>query len=163
MKGKKLLALLLCLAMVAGVLSACGSTAAPSAAPEAAASGAEEAAAPAEEGAAPAEEAAAPAEEAAAPAEEAGSAAEEAPAEEAPAEAGGLITTDYTYDLPLFPDDPDFTFSMWVSFSDNASNYMPNQYADNRAFQKACEMTGSPPAPTPSSSSCGWPPTTCPT
>ena len=144
MKGKKLLALLLCLAMVAGVLSACGSTAAPSAAPEAAASGAEEAAAPAEEGAAPAEEAAeAPAaEEAAASAEEAGSAAEEAPAEEAPAEAGGLITTDYTYDLPLFPDDPDFTFSMWVSFSDNASNYMPNQYADNRAFQKACEMTG---------------------
>ena len=64
-----------------------------------------------------------------------------AEAEEAPAE-GGLITTDYTYDLPLFPDDPDFTFSMWVSFSDRAGNYMPNGFADNKALVKATEMTG---------------------
>ena len=144
MKGKKLLALLLCLALALGLLGACGSTA-PAAEGSAAASA--EGSAAAEEPAAAAEEPAAAAEEPAAAAEEAasveeGSAEEPAEeAEEAPAE-GGLITTDYTYDLPLFPDDPDFTFSMWVSFSDRAGNYMPNGFADNKGLLKATEMTG---------------------
>jgi putative aldouronate transport system substrate-binding protein len=31
---------------------------------------------------------------------------------------------------------------MWVSFSDNMSTFMPNQYSDNLAAQKAEEMTG---------------------
>ena len=60
--------------------------------------------------------------------------------EEETASEGTLITTDYTYDLPLFEDG--FTCSMWVSFSDNMSTFMPNQFADNKAFQKAEEMTG---------------------
>jgi putative aldouronate transport system substrate-binding protein len=52
----------------------------------------------------------------------------------------GLITTDYTYELPLF--DEDFTISMWVSFSDNMSTFMPNQYEDNYGAKKAEELTG---------------------
>lgn len=52
----------------------------------------------------------------------------------------GLITTDHTYDLPLF--DEDYSFSMWVSFSDNMSTFMPNGYRDNKGYMKAEELTG---------------------
>ena len=124
---KKLLASLLAIAMVL-VLCACGSgSTASSAAP---------ASEPTEAASAPEQKPAEPA----APQEEASQA--EAPAsaeEEAPA-AGGLITTDYTYDLPLVDDG--WSFSMWVSFSDNMSTFMPNGFADNKAFQKAEELTG---------------------
>ena len=131
MKRMKILALLLCLAMLISVLGACGS-AASDAADAASGSEAAESAATAEGDAAAGE---------AAPAEEDASAEEGEPEEIASSE-GGLITTDYEYELPLFPDDPDWTFSMWVSFSDQASNYMPNQFADNRAYLESVEKTG---------------------
>ncbi len=126
---KKLLASMLALAMVLG-LCACGggSSSAASAeksAPEASVSDTAPAETP-QEPAAPQEEAS--------QAEEPASAEEEAPASD------GLITTDYTYELPLVDDD--WSFSMWVSFSDNMSTFMPNGFADNKAFQKAEEMTG---------------------
>ena len=132
MKLKNLLAVLLCLSMIAGVLCGCGgSGTAPAEDTASAASDAAE------------ETAEAPA-AAAAEAEASGEAAEpaEEPGEAAAAASDGLITTDYTYELPLFPDDPDWTFSMWVSFSDSASNYMPNQYADNVAYKEVAEKTG---------------------
>ena len=132
MKIKKLLAILLAMAMILTVFGACGDSQSSASAP---ASEAEE---PVETAAAPeASEAPAPAAE-----PEPASAAEPASAEEAadaPAE-GGLITTDYKYDLPLF--DEDYSFSMWVSFSDNMSTFMPNQFNDNLGYKKACEMTG---------------------
>ena len=131
MKRMKILALLLCLAMLISVLGACGS-AASDAADAASGSEAAESAATAEGDAAAGE---------AAPAEEDASA-EEGEPEEVVSSEGGLITTDYEYELPLFPDDPDWTFSMWVSFSDQASNYMPNQFADNRAYLESVEKTG---------------------
>ncbi len=131
MKRMKILALLLCLAMLISVLGACGS-AASDAADAASGSEAAESAAAAEGDAAAGE---------AAPAEEDASA-EEGEPEEVVSSEGGLITTDYEYELPLFPDDPDWTFSMWVSFSDQASNYMPNQFADNRAYLESVEKTG---------------------
>ena len=127
---KKILALLLALTMVLGMVACGGETA--SSAPAETESAAVESEATAE---APAEE----------PAPEA--APEEAPAEEgsAPAEEvvedDGLITTDYTYELPLF-EPGEFTFSMWVSFSDNMSTFMPNQFADNLGYKKSVEMTG---------------------
>lgn len=127
MKGKKLLALLLAMALTLGMLSACGG--------DQATSSKQESAATETQAAAPAEESKAPA-----PAENAASAAEPASEVEETATEGGLITTDYTYELPLFEDG--FTCSMWVSFSDNMSTFMPNQFADNKAFQKAEEMTG---------------------
>ena len=127
---KKILALLLALTMVLGMVACGGETA--SSAPAETESAAVESEATAE---APAEE----------PAPEA--APEEAPAEEgsAPAEEvvedDGLITTDYVYELPLF-EPGEFTFSMWVSFSDNMSTFMPNQFADNLGYKKSVEMTG---------------------
>ena len=127
---KKILALLLALTMVLGMVACGGETA--SSAPAETESAAVESEATAE---APAEE----------PAPEA--APEEAPAEEgsAPAEEvvedDGLITTDYVYELPLF-EEGEFTFSMWVSFSDNMSTFMPNQFADNLGYKKSVEMTG---------------------
>lgn len=127
MKGKKLLAILLAMAMVFAVFSACGNDAASTAPESAASQEASEPAAPENEPEAPEEPASV---------EEPASSAEEV---EAPAE-DGLITTDYTYDLPLF--DEDYSFSMWVSFSDNMSAFMPNQFADNLAYKKAVEMTG---------------------
>ena len=129
---KKLLATLLALAMVLG-LCACGSG-----------SAAGSASAPAESASEPASAAApadAPKDDAEpAPAPEASNAEAESSAEEAPTESSGLITTDYSYDLPLVDDD--WSFSMWVSFSDNMSTFMPNGFADNKAFQKAEELTG---------------------
>lgn len=123
---RKILALLLALTLVLG-LCACGGQSA------SAGESSEPASAPAETPAA-AEEA--PVEDSAvaeAPVE--GSAAEEAPAGD------GLITTDYTYELPLF-EEGEFTFSMWVSFSDNMSTFMPNQFKDNLGYKKAAELTG---------------------
>ncbi len=128
MKGKKLLALLLAMALTLGMLSACGTDKAPSSKQESAAPAETQEAPPAEASKAPA------------PAEEPASMPEPASDEEETASEGTLITTDYTYDLPLFEDG--FTCSMWVSFSDNMSTFMPNQFADNKAFQKAEEMTG---------------------
>lgn len=127
---KKLLAMLLALAMVLGLVACGGSTSSASEAPASDVSETVEAPAQEETPAAPAEDSAAEA-----PVEE-GSAAEEAPVDD-----DGLITTDYTYELPLF-EEGEYTFSMWVSFSDNMSSFMPNQYNDNKAYQKACEMTG---------------------
>lgn len=128
---KKLLSMLLVLTMVLG-LAACGGAA------ESAAD------APAESVAASVE---APAEDVPA-AEGEGSVvddnaaeAEGSVAEEAPVEDNGLITTDYTYELPLF-EPGEFTFSMWVSFSDNMSTFMPNQFYDNYGYKKSVEMTG---------------------
>ena len=134
MKGKKLVALLLAMVMIFAVFSACGSNTA-SAGTESTASSQEaaESSAPAETSEAPSEAPASAEEDATEPSS---SSAEET---EATAE-GDLITTDYTYELPLFEDG--FTCSMWVSFSDNMSTFMPNQFADNKAFQKAEEMTG---------------------
>ena len=129
MKGKKLLAILLAMAMVFALFSACGD-------------GAASAPATTEESAAEAPAAEAPAAEepaAEAPAPEASAQEPVSAVEEAP-EAGGLITTDYVYDLPLFEDD--YSFSMWVSFSDNMSTFMPNQFADNLGYKKAVELTG---------------------
>lgn len=125
---KKLLALLLVLAMVLGLV-ACGGSSESAAETAASEAGETSQTVAAEE---------APAEETPAVEEEA-SAAEGSAVEEAPAE-GGLITTDYTYELPLF--DEDYTFSMWVSFSDNMSTFMPNQFADNMGYKKAAELTG---------------------
>ena len=125
---KKLLASLLALAMVLG-LCACGGG-----------SAASSAAAPASE---PTEAASAPEQkpqEPEAPQGEASQAEEPASTEEEATASGGLITTDYTYDLPLVDDG--WSFSMWVSFSDNMSTFMPNGFADNKAFQKAEELTG---------------------
>lgn len=127
MKTKKILALLLAMAMMLSVFGACGDN---TASTPASASQAEDNS--------PAE--APEASEAPAPAVEPGSAEEPASTvEDAPTE-GGLITTDYKYDLPLF--DEDYSFSMWVSFSDNMSTFMPNQFADNLGYKKAVEMTG---------------------
>ena len=124
---KKLLASLLAIAMVLG-LCACGSgSTASSAAP---------ASEPTETTSAPEQQPA----ESAAPQEEASQAEEPASTEEDAPATGDLITTDYTYDLPLVDDD--WSFSMWVSFSDNMSTFMPNGFADNKAFQKAEELTG---------------------
>jgi putative aldouronate transport system substrate-binding protein len=131
MKAKKIFALLLAMAMALSVFSACGNSSSSTA--EAASSKTEEASAAA------AEETDADTDTEAAAAEEAPAAAEEGSAEESTS-SDGLITTDYTYDLPLF--DEDVTISMWVSFSDNMSTFMPNQYSDNLAAQKAEEMTG---------------------
>lgn len=125
---KKLLASLLAIAMVLGLCACGGGSTASSAAPAASE--------PTEAASAPEQQP----QEPAAPQEEA-SQAEEAPsAEEASAPSDGLITTDYTYDLPLVDDD--WSFSMWVSFSDNMSTFMPNGFADNKAFKKAEELTG---------------------
>lgn len=55
--------------------------------------------------------------------------------------ASGTPTYSYEYDLPLFPDE-DVSYSMWVSFSDNMSTFMPNEYYDNTAYQKSVELTG---------------------
>lgn len=126
---KKLLALLLALTMVLGLCACGGSESAASA------SGAEtsEVASAPQQDETPAED-----ETPAAPAEDA-STVEEAPAEDETGD--GLITTDYTYELPLF-EEGEFTFSMWVSFSDNMSTFMPNQFADNLGYKKAAELTG---------------------
>lgn len=130
MKVKKLLAILLSLAMIFALFSACGDGAAstPTSEPTSASAPEEAPAAPEtpDEPEPPQEPVSA---------EEPGSAVDA----ETP-EAGGLITTDYKYDLPLF--DEDYTFSMWVSFSDNMSTFMPNQFADNLGYKKAAEMTG---------------------
>jgi putative aldouronate transport system substrate-binding protein len=131
MKAKKIFALLLAMAMALSVFSACGNSSSSTA--EAASSKTEEASAAA------AEETDADTDTEAAAAEEAPAEAEEGSAEES-SSSDGLISTDYTYDLPLF--DEDVTISMWVSFSDNMSTFMPNQYSDNLAAQKAEEMTG---------------------
>ena len=134
---KKLLAMLLALCMILS-LAACGG---------AAASAATSASAPADASVDEAEEVdeEAPAEPAE-PAEDEESAedVEEASTEEeesAPAE-GGLITTDYVYELPLYDESENAELSMWVSFSDNMSTFMPNQFADNRGYMKAEEITG---------------------
>lgn len=127
---KKLLAMLLTLAMILGLVACGGSTT--SASEPANSDVSETVEAPAEE-----ETPAAPAEDAEEAPADNGSAAEE----EAPVDNGGLITTDYTYELPLF-EEGEYSFSMWVSFSDNMSSFMPNQYNDNKAYQKACELTG---------------------
>ena len=119
---KKLLASLLAIAMVLGLCACGGGSTASSAAPAASE---------------PTEAASAPEQpqEPAAPQEEASQTEEVPSAEEASAPSDGLITTDYTYDLPLVDDD--WSFSMWVSFSDNMSTFMPNGFADNKAFKKA--------------------------
>lgn len=130
MKVKKLLAVLLAMAMIFAVLGACGDGAAsvPASESTSAASTPEEPAAPE----APDEPE---------PPQEPVSAGEpDSTVEAEPAESGGLIATDYTYDLPLF--DEDYSFSMWVSFSDNMSTFMPNQFNDNLGYKKACELTG---------------------
>ena len=137
MKVKKILALLLAMTMMFAMFSACGGSTSSSAASEANApvSSVEEAPAEAE-----AEEASADAE----PPEAAGSADEEAaPADESEGASadGGLITTDYTYELPLFPEG-EYSCSMWVSFSDNMSTFMPNGFADNYGYKRAEEITG---------------------
>jgi putative aldouronate transport system substrate-binding protein len=130
MKAKKLFALLLAMAMVLSVFSACGNSSSSTA----------DATSTKEETSATTE-AETDTDTEAEPADEAETAAaEEGSAEEATTSSDGLITTDYTYDLPLF--DEDVTISMWVSFSDNMSTFMPNQYNDNLAVQKAEEMTG---------------------
>ena len=129
---KKILALLLALVMVLGMAACGGDTASEASAPVESAASSE--AAPAPEAEEPAPEAAP---EEAAPAEEGSAAAE---AEEVPAEDDGLITTDYVYELPLL--DEEFSFSMWVSFSDNMSEFMPNQFNDNKGYQLAEEITG---------------------
>lgn len=133
MKMKKILALLLAMVMILSMFSACGDGSASASAP-APTTEAETETQPAET--TPDEPVAPP------PAEESGSAEEPGSTVEdnEPAEEGGLITTDYKYDLPLF--DEDYTFSMWVSFSDNMSTFMPNQFADNLGYKKAAEMTG---------------------
>ena len=136
---KKVLAILLAMAMIL-CLGACGgsdaSSAAPASVPEASAASAEAPAEAPEEPEAPAEAPASAEEPAEAP-----EAPEEAP-EEAPAEEGGLITTDYTYELPLYDESENAELSMWVSFSDNMSTFMPNQFSDNRGYLKAEEITG---------------------
>ncbi len=144
MKHSKLIALLLAMAMIVALFAACGGSSTPASAggDSGAASVTESGEEPAEE---PADEPEAEDEdeaENAEPAEEPAEGEDEAEDEEAEPAGDGMITTDYTYDLPLFPDDPDFTFSMWVSFSDSASNYMPNQFADNRAYLESVEKTG---------------------
>lgn len=132
---KKLLALLLALTMVLG-LCACGGGS-ESAAEATSAAASETASAPAEEEA-PAEDE--PAAEGEGPvADDNAVEAEGSVAEEAADD--GLITTSYVYELPLF-EEGEYTFSMWVSFSDNMSEFMPNQFNDNKAYQLACEMTG---------------------
>lgn len=131
---KKLLALLLALTMVLG-LAACGGGT--ESAAEASAAASEAASAPAE---APADDQ--PAAEGEGPVVDDNAVEAEASAvEEAPVEDDGLITTDYTYELPLF-EPGEFTFSMWVSFSDNMSTFMPNGFADNLGYKKAVELTG---------------------
>ncbi len=133
MKGKKLLAVLLAMVMVIALFGACGG--------ETTSSGTESASAQPEasEPAAPAEESEAPAQEPVS-AEEPASTLDSSVEETETSAEGTLITTDYTYDLPLF--DEDYSFSMWVSFSDNMSTFMPNQFADNLAYKKAAELTG---------------------
>jgi putative aldouronate transport system substrate-binding protein len=128
---KKLVASLLALTLVFS-LCACGGTAASS---KSATDDTSSAPAEAQE-VTEASEAEAPA-EAPADALEADSAQEP---EDSAVESDGLISTDYTYELPLF--DEDFTISMWVSFSDNMSTFMPNQYEDNYGAKKAEELTG---------------------
>ena len=131
---KKILALLLALVMVLGMV-ACGgeTTSAP----------AETESAPAVESEAVAEEPAddQPAAEGEGPVADDMAVEPEASVAEEAVEDDGLITTDYTYELPLF-EEGEFTFSMWVSFSDNMSTFMPNQFADNLGYKKAAEMTG---------------------
>lgn len=74
------------------------------------------------------------------------------PNDQAPSASGTLDLTsddslsiydyvDSPYSLPLFPGE-DVSFSMWVSFSDNMSTFMPNQYDDNQGAIKAEELTG---------------------
>jgi putative aldouronate transport system substrate-binding protein len=136
MKAKKLLATLLALAMVLSAFSACGNSTSSTTTAEAGSSEETTAAAPAE--ASTTEEAPADADEAPASAADAEVAA--STDEDTTTSSDGLISTDYTYDLPLF--DEDFSLSMWVSFSDNMSTFMPNQFSDNKAAIKAEEMTG---------------------
>lgn len=122
---KKLLATLLALAMVLG-LCACGGGSTSSETASGTKSASESEAAPTQE----TQEADVP---------EDSVVAEDSAAEETGNDSG-LISTDYTYELPLVEDD--WSFSMWVSFSDNMSTFMPNGFADNKAFQKAEELTG---------------------
>lgn len=130
----KRIALLLVAAMFIMMFAACGNSAPEASVPEAAET---EASAP--EAAAPTEEEI-PAAEEAAPAPEAEDSA--VPEEDAESAGDGLITTDYVYELPLFDEDENATLSMWVSFSDNMSTFMPNQFYDNRGYMAAEEMTG---------------------
>lgn len=132
MKVKKMLAILLAMAMIFAVFSACGDEAASTPASEPAS---EAASTPEEPTAAPEPPAEPEPPQEPVSAEEPASTVEEDTPEE-----GGLITTDYVYDLPLF--DEDYSFSMWVSFSDNMSTFMPNQFADNLGYKKAAELTG---------------------
>ncbi len=119
MKVRNLLCLILAAALLLTALAACGSSADPAAASESAATS-PEASASAE----PSEEAA--------PSEEASVEPEPERAEEA------VVTS---YELPLFPGE-DVRFSMWISFSDNMSTFMPNGFVDNHGYQKSVEMTG---------------------
>lgn len=134
MKMKKILALLLAMAMIFAVFSACGNDAASSAA--APASETESASAPEAQPEPPAQEVPPETPEAPASAEEPASTEEDAPSE------GDLITTSYVYDLPLFDESRNAELSMWVSFSDNMSTFMPNQFADNKGYMRAEELTG---------------------
>ena len=135
---KKLLAILLTLALTLGLLSACGAS--PSSAPAVAAPAeAVSAEAPApEEEAAPAQEEtpaeAPPAEEAAAPAEEAASAVEEAPAEEPPEEEHP------TLDYPMVTDGSE-AVTVWVSLPPHVAPYMED-VSSSAAYRQAAEATG---------------------
>lgn len=139
MRKRKILALLLALALMAALMAGCAREDVP--APETPAS---EAPAPSEPSAeAPAEDAA-PAEDST---EEAGD--EPAP-EEAPADPGiisgyteiGTPIVSYVYDLPLVPEGEDISFSIWASTSDGLTKYLPNGYADCIGYQASAEMTG---------------------
>ena len=133
---KKILALLLALVMVLGMVACGGETASSAPAETESAAAQSEAAAEAPADDQPAAEGEGPIAD-----DNAVEAEASVPAEEEVVEDDGLITTDYTYELPLF-EEGEFTFSMWVSFSDNMSTFMPNQFQDNLGYKKAAEMTG---------------------
>ena len=136
-KNFRFLALLLCMALMVGVLAACGGSAAPSSAP--ADASAETAAAPAEN-AAPAEDAAptedaAPA-EAADPAEDAASAEDAEPASDVawPENALGNV------DLPLV--DEETTFSIWMGVNPNVLKITEDIGNDCVLWNELAERTG---------------------
>lgn len=138
MRNTKLLSLLLALAMVLGLLSACGSETASSAA-SAASAGAETAQ---EEPAA--EEPEAPAEAPAEPAPEEASAEQPEPVEAAPASSGGHKTVkevapDIPLDLPFTEDDVHFTY--FTTLNPQITGYM-SDLSENLYYQTAAERTG---------------------
>ena len=132
MKSVKRISLLLVVALIAMMFAACGNSAPDASTPEVSEASVSEVAAPAEDEAPTVEDAAPESvvEDSALEGEET------APADD------GLITTDYVYELPLFDESENATLSMWVSFSDNMSTFMPNQFADNRGYLMAEEKTG---------------------